>query len=140
LELLDQPAIIIVYTPKEETAKKYKIPKSIFDNTPPWPKGIITQPIKATTNVKMGDKTKIIGLLLLGITVSFIKSFAPSAPACNIPKVPTILGPRRRCTDAINLRSKTVKKATATNKNIIIIRLFKIMETNNINIFKNLIF
>ena len=41
----------------------------------------------------MGDKTKIITLLLLGITVSLIKSLAPSAPACNNPNVPTIFGP-----------------------------------------------
>jgi hypothetical protein len=96
LELLDQPAIIMVYTPNEDNAKKYKIPKSILDKTEPSPNGIIIQPIKATTKVNIGDKIKIIELLLLGITVSFIRSFKPSAPACKIPKVPTILGPRLR--------------------------------------------
>ena len=118
----------MVYTPNEETAKKYKIPKSIFAKTDPSPNGTITHPIKATIKVKIGDKTKIITLLLLGITVSLIKSLAPSAPACNNPNVPTMLGPRLRCTEAINLRSKTVKKATATNKKIIKIRLFNKIE------------
>jgi len=50
-----------------------------------------------------------------------------------------MLGPRLRCTDAINFRSKTVKKATATNKNIIKIRLFKITDKKYQNI-KNYLF
>ena len=78
--------------------------------------------------VKMGDNTKIAGLLLLGITVSFMINFTPSAAPCNKPKTPAILGPRRRCIADISLRSNTVKKATVTNKKIIKIRPFKITE------------
>ena len=40
LELADQPANNIPYTPKEDKAKVYNIPKLKSDKTSPWPKGI----------------------------------------------------------------------------------------------------
>ena len=42
----------------------------------------------------MGAKIKITLLALLGIIVSLINSFKPSAKGCNTPKIPTTLGPR----------------------------------------------
>ena len=63
----------------------------MFAITAPTLKGMITQPKRPVTNVKIGESTKITGLLLLGITVSFNKSFTPSAIACSKPKNPTTL-------------------------------------------------
>jgi hypothetical protein len=79
LELLDQPAIIILYTPREEIAKKYKIPKSKLTKTEPIPKGNMAQPIKLIIKVNIGENRKIEALLLLGIIVSFKISLNPSA-------------------------------------------------------------
>ena len=41
----------------------------------------------------------------LGITVSFINSFKPSAKGWNRPSGPTTLGPLRSCDQASTLRS-----------------------------------
>ena len=43
-----------------DTAKKYRIPKSMLAKTDPSPNGTITHPIKATMNVNIGDKIKIL--------------------------------------------------------------------------------
>jgi len=56
---------------------------------------------------------KINELAGLGITVSFANNLIASANACKAPNKPTTFGPRRRCTAPKNLRSKTVKNATA---------------------------
>ena len=57
---------------------------------------------------------------LLGKIGSLIISFKPSAIGCNSPNKPTTLGPFLRCIDAITLRSAKTKKATPSNKGIII--------------------
>lgn len=89
------------------------IPRLISQITILSPKGIRHHPNKLNANVKIGAKMKIIKLDELGIIVSFAISFNPSANACNNPKSPTTLGPRRRCIAAKTLRSNNVKKATA---------------------------
>merc|ERR1712025_1240066 len=95
LELLDQPAIIILYTPKEDTAKKYKIPKLKLTITLPIPKGITAQPNKLIKKVNIGEPIKIKELLLLGIIFSFKINLNPSANDCNKPKIPITFGPLR---------------------------------------------
>jgi len=66
-------------------------------------------------NVLTGANAKIIELEALGIIDSLASNFIASAKACKDPNKPTTLGPRRRCTAPKNLRSYTVKKATANN-------------------------
>ena len=47
----------------------------------------------------------------LGMIISFKTSFKPSANGCSKPQNPTMFGPQRRCTEAINFRSAKVKYA-----------------------------
>ena len=56
LELADQPANNIPYTPNEDKAKVYKIPNEKSDIDNPCPKGIIPHPNKLNTNVETGAK------------------------------------------------------------------------------------
>jgi hypothetical protein len=48
--------MIIPYTPRDDTASKYKAPKLIFTNTSPSPTGITAQAIIAITKVILGAK------------------------------------------------------------------------------------
>lgn len=82
----------------------FKSAKTIFSS-----KGITAHPIKLNIKVRIGATMNIAKLALLGKTVSFKRSFKPSHKGCNKPKKPTTLGPRRRCIEAITLRSKSVK-------------------------------
>ena len=109
LELLDHPAIITPYTPKEDTAKIYNIPMSKSQSTMPSPNGITAHAIRASKNVNTGAAKNTTVFALLGKTGSLISSFNPSANGCKIPKKPTTFGPLRRCMDAITLRSASVK-------------------------------
>jgi hypothetical protein len=77
--LLDQPDSITPYTPKEETAKKSKMLRSTEENKESEENGIIDQPSKLNSNVRIGAKTKLKVPALVGTTVSFSKSFKPSA-------------------------------------------------------------
>ena len=86
--------------------------------------GITVQFKKLKNKAKIGAKIKIILFALLGIIVSFIRSFKPSANGCKKPKKPTTLGPRLLCMLAIIFLSSKVKKATAINTGTIIIKLF----------------
>lgn len=99
----------IPYTPKEETAKIYKILILISAKTMCSSKGITAHPIKLKVKVRMGAAMNMAKLAPLGKTVSFNKSFKPSAKGCNKPEKPTTFGPLRRCMAAITLRSKSVK-------------------------------
>jgi hypothetical protein len=117
--LLAQPARIIPYTPKEDTASIYNTVKSLFIKTLCGLNGITTQLIKAKINVAIGEATNIKLFTLLGIIISFKTSFKPSANDCNNPHIPTTSGPRLRCIVPIIFLSATVKKATATNKGTI---------------------
>jgi hypothetical protein len=72
----------------------------------------------------IGASKNIILFDLLGIIVSFINNFKPSAKGCKIPKIPTTFGPLRLCILAIILRSSNVKKATEIKIGIIKIKLF----------------
>ena len=47
--------------------------------------GTTDQPIRLTTNVKIGERTKIIGLALLGLIVSLTSNLKPSDKGCNKP-------------------------------------------------------
>jgi len=83
--LEDHPEQITPYTPKEDTAKRYKIPILISAKTTPSPKGITAQDITAKKKVRIGAIKKTALLTEFGITVSFNKSFAPSAKGCSKP-------------------------------------------------------
>ena len=63
--MLAQPAIIIPYTPKEETAKRYIIPTFISDTTQPGANGMTAHPAKLKTMVIIGANKKTI--LLKGL-------------------------------------------------------------------------
>jgi len=78
LELEDQPARIIPYTPKELTARIYNRPIGTSAKTIPYEIGITDHPIKETTNVRIGASINKNLLALLGMIVSFSKSFNPS--------------------------------------------------------------
>jgi hypothetical protein len=79
LESLAQPANIIPYTPKPETANKYNTPK--FKSAKQLPKlnGITAQANKLRLNVKNEDNVNSFILALRGITISFITNLKPSA-------------------------------------------------------------
>jgi len=47
-------------------------------------------------------------------------NFKPSAMGWSNPKIPTTFGPFLLCMEAITLRSAKVKKATPSNKGIVI--------------------
>jgi hypothetical protein len=72
-------------------------------------KGITIHPTKLRIIMAKGAIKKITVLDLLGITISLHKSFKPSARGCKRPKIPTMLGPRRRWTAPMILRSANVK-------------------------------
>jgi hypothetical protein len=131
LELLAQPAKIMLYTPKEDIANIYNTFKSLFMKTLCGLNGITAQLIKANIKVDIGATTNIKLFALLGIIISFNTNFKPSANACNNPHTPTTLGPRLRCIEPIIFLSATVKKATAINKGTIIDTAYSIQ--NNIN-------
>jgi len=78
-------------------------------------KGITAQAKTANKKVLIGANVKIKELAGLGTTVSLANNFIASAKACKEPYSPTTFGPRRLCTAPKNLRSKTVKNATANN-------------------------
>ena len=59
LEFEAHPAIIIPYTPREDTAKIYKIPTLIFASTSVSLKGITAQAINANDIVTIGAIIKI---------------------------------------------------------------------------------
>ena len=59
-ELLDHPAIITPYTPKEDTANKYITPTLISEITQPGANGITAQPTRLKTNVIIGANMKTI--------------------------------------------------------------------------------
>ena len=56
LELADHPANNTPYTPKDDKAKVYNIPKGKSNNVKPSPNGIIPQPNKLKINVETGAK------------------------------------------------------------------------------------
>ena len=127
LELLDQPDIIIPYTPKEEIANKYKTPTFKSAYTTPSFNGIIDHEISASKKVKTGAITKMFKFALEGNIVSLTKSFKPSAKGWSKPNRPTTFGPLRRCIEAITLRSAKVMYAIAINTGTIIIKILIIM-------------
>ena len=71
-------------------------------------KGIITHAKKPKNILNNGASKNKSGFALLGIVISLITNFKPSAMACNRPQNPTTLGPVRRCIKAINFRSAKV--------------------------------
>jgi hypothetical protein len=79
-----------------------------------------TQTLSPIKRVKLGANRNRTAFDLVGIIISFSSSFKPSAKACKIPQNPVTLGPRLRCTEASNLRSAIVKKATAINEQTIV--------------------
>jgi hypothetical protein len=57
------------------------------------PKGSTAQFIKLKVNVNIGANINNITFDFLGIVISFITNFKPSANGCNNPQKPTTLGP-----------------------------------------------
>jgi hypothetical protein len=57
-------------------------------------------------------------LAFVGIIISLMINFKPSANGCKIPQNPTILQPRLLCMEAIAFRSAKVKNATTINNGI----------------------
>jgi hypothetical protein len=97
---------------KDEIAKIYNTPTLISAKTLNKLKGNTAYDKKLKNKVKIGAIIKITLLALLGIIVSLIKSFKPSAKGCKTPNRPTTLGPLRLCIPAITFLSNNVKKAT----------------------------
>jgi len=89
-------------------------------DTIPWSKGTTARATKLSIDVTTGAILERDKLALLGEIGSFIANFKPSAKGCNNPNDPTTLGPFRRCTRAITLRSANTKKATPSRSGMII--------------------
>lgn len=85
--------------------------------------GIITQPIKLKKSVKLEPKINKNLFALLGITISLIINFRPSANGCKKPQIPTTFGPLRRCIAAIAFLSAKVKKAIAISNGTNVIKV-----------------
>lgn len=77
--MLDQPAIIIECTLKEDNARRYSKPKLKSVEDQPLPKGITTQLATAKPQVNIGANKKIIILALFGNILSLANSFKASA-------------------------------------------------------------
>ena len=107
-------------------ANIYKIPKLISAKTFKKLNGNTVQFKKLKNKAKIGANKKITLFALLGIIVSLINNFSPSAKGCKTPKRPTTLGPLLLCIFAIIFLYNKVKNATAINTGTIIIRLLKI--------------
>jgi len=65
--------------------------------------------ISLKKRVKIGEITKAKVFALVGITVSFINNFKPSAKGCNRPQKPTKVGPCRCWIKPITFLSANVK-------------------------------
>ena len=81
MELLDQPAIIIVCTPNEDSINTYNKLKRKSQRSAPSPNGKTIQPAIAKPKVNIGAKIKSIPLALFGIIDSFTNNLSPSAIA-----------------------------------------------------------
>lgn len=96
------------------------IPRFILETTIEGPNGTTIQPIKLKKNVIKGAKINKNLFARIGNTISFVKSLTASAIACNNPKTPTLLGPKRCWIAPNNFRSYNVKNATVIKRQIII--------------------
>ena len=81
---------------------------------------------KLKKRVKNGPKTNKNLFDFVGIIISLITNFKPSAKGCKTPQIPVTVGPFLRCIEAIALRSAKVKKATTINKGISVSNVCKI--------------
>jgi hypothetical protein len=72
------------------------------------PAGITAHESKLKIKINKGANKNIREFVGVGTKSSLAKSLSPSANGCNNPYSPTTLGPFRRCTDAIILRSAKV--------------------------------
>jgi hypothetical protein len=79
LELLDQPAIIIVCTPNDDNINTYNKLNRKSQISAPSPKGNTTHPAIANPKVKIGAKIKSILLELFGTIDSLTNNLSPSA-------------------------------------------------------------
>jgi len=70
--------------------------------------GITLQVSKLKIRIKIGAATKIREFAFVGINISFVNNFTPSANGCNNPHNPTTFGPRRLCIAAIIFLSANV--------------------------------
>ncbi len=105
LELDDQPARIMPYTPSELAASTYSSPTLMFDRIRSAWKGTTAHTISATVKVMIGASRNSPLFALDGMIVSCRNTFRPSANDCRMPNGPTTLGPRRNAIAAQILRS-----------------------------------
>jgi hypothetical protein len=72
----------------------------------------MAHPNNANIRVIQGPITNNKLLDCLGIIISLTNNLRASANGCNIPQIPTALGPHLRCIDAITFLSAIVTNAT----------------------------
>jgi hypothetical protein len=82
--------------------------------TQPALSGTTAQEAKASVALMSGANMNSTLLAPAGMITSLKKNLSASAMVCSMPKAPTTLGPRRRCTAAQILRSARIKTATDT--------------------------
>lgn len=75
--------------------------------------GIGAQEIRARDRAMIGDSVNRTGDERVGLVVSFVINFRPSAIGWSRPRGPTKLGPLRSCMYPSSFRSKRVRNATA---------------------------
>src|SRR5690625_4367844 len=105
LELGDQPAIRIPYTPREVMASTYSKPTFMSASTQPSLNGMTAQTAKAGTSASNGARMNKVLLAAQGIVIPSLTSLPASARGCSNPQMPTLLGPLRTCIQPSTLRS-----------------------------------
>lgn len=84
--MADHPANNTPYTPIDEIANEYRIPRLKSDNARPLPNGITAQPRRLNTRLITGAKKNKLRVACCGTTVSLTTSLRASATysKCNI--------------------------------------------------------
>lgn len=104
----------------EDTAIINNIPSGQSAAATPSPSGTTAQDNSAIVKPKTGAIIKIILFECVGIIVSFVNNFTPSANGCKIPPIPVVVGPFLNCIDPSTFLSAKVTKATLINTGTII--------------------
>ena len=85
LELADHPAQRIPYTPTDEIAIEYRIPREKSVSVSPLPKGTTAHPSRLNTRLITGARKNRLRVACCGITISFTTSLRASAKGCSVP-------------------------------------------------------
>lgn len=110
-EFDDHPDHKIVYVNMPDMAMMNSKPRFMLVSA--FGMGIGAQEIKAKARAMMGESVNRIGDERVGLVVSFVINFRPSAMGCSRPRGPTKLGPLRSCIYPSSFRSRRVRNATA---------------------------